>query len=138
MPCIEITNADFDDMHHALGRPDLIERLTTLSNLEPGWYANVGARTGEACCAAMREAAAALASKDEEIARTKALLDGLVEAMAPFMPVMLRETPDYCELTLGEHQTQAMTVAPDDWATLSLAYTAASRQALQGGADVSR
>lgn len=23
MPCIEITEADFDDMHHALGRPDL-------------------------------------------------------------------------------------------------------------------
>lgn len=23
MPCIEITNDDFDDLHHALGRPDL-------------------------------------------------------------------------------------------------------------------
>ncbi|MCR5876964.1 hypothetical protein [Phenylobacterium sp. J367] len=23
MPCIEITDADFDDLHHALGRPDL-------------------------------------------------------------------------------------------------------------------
>lgn len=23
MPCVEITPEDFDDMHHALGRPDL-------------------------------------------------------------------------------------------------------------------
>ncbi len=26
MPCVEITDADFDDMHHALGRPD-VEKL---------------------------------------------------------------------------------------------------------------
>lgn len=37
---------------------DLLERLERLSTLEPGWYANVGKRTGEECCAAMREAAA--------------------------------------------------------------------------------
>ncbi|MCX7585066.1 hypothetical protein [Phenylobacterium sp. 58.2.17] len=45
---------------------DLKERLTTLSALEPGWYANVGAKTGEACCQAMREAAAELSRLQEE------------------------------------------------------------------------
>lgn len=38
----------------------LIERLQKLSALESGWYANVGAKTGEACCCAMREAAETL------------------------------------------------------------------------------
>lgn len=27
MACVEITDADFDDMHHALGRPDLATLL---------------------------------------------------------------------------------------------------------------
>lgn len=40
----------------------LVERLESLSALEPGWYANVGKRTGEQCCEAMREAATALRS----------------------------------------------------------------------------
>lgn len=36
----------------------LVRELERLAALEPGWYANVGAKTGEQCCAAMRAAAA--------------------------------------------------------------------------------
>ena len=63
---------------------ELIERLRSLSELEPGWYANVGRRTGEACCKAMREAADALASKEEEIKALKLFVeqcDALFEAL---------------------------------------------------------
>lgn len=41
-------------------REELADRLEELSALEPGWYANVGKRTGERCCEAMRQAAALL------------------------------------------------------------------------------
>lgn len=53
----------------------LCERLDSLSALEPGWYANVGKRTGEQCCAAMRDAAALIRSQAE---RVKAL-EGALE-----------------------------------------------------------
>lgn len=39
---------------------ELIERLRSLSALEDGWYANVGRKTAEQCCQAMKDAASRL------------------------------------------------------------------------------
>ena len=45
------------------------------------------------------------------------------EAAAPFLPITIRENRDYAEVTFGEHQTQAMTMAPADWLALNEAFT---------------
>lgn len=42
-------------------------------------------------------------------------------ALKPFLPITVHETPDYAELTFGEHQTQAMTMQPSDWLELTRA-----------------
>lgn len=41
------------------------------------------------------------------------------EALRPFLPITASDTPDYAELAFGEHQTQAMTVQPQDWLALN-------------------
>ena len=46
------------------------------------------------------------------------------QAWSKFSPLEVRETRDYAELSFGEHQTQAMTMAPDDWVALDLAIKA--------------
>lgn len=60
----------------------LIARLESLSALEPGWYANVGKKTGEQCCEAMREAARAIQDLEEEVGRLTAVRDALLESGA--------------------------------------------------------
>jgi hypothetical protein len=40
-------------------------------------------------------------------------------AVLPFLPIEVRYNPDYGEITFGEHQSQAMTMAPDDWLALN-------------------
>lgn len=50
----------------------------------------------------------------------------LCEALNRILPITVRETPGYAELTFGESQTQAMTLEPDTWLALNaLAPTAA-------------
>lgn len=53
-------------------------------------------------------------------------VEKLREALRPFMPIRVNNTPDYAELTFGEHPTQAMTMQPDDWQRLNDAYAALS------------
>ena len=65
---------------------------------------------------------ASLAKADEILADDPALV--LVEALSKFMPIEVRETRDYAEITFGDHQTQAMTMAPDDWIALNTALDA--------------
>lgn len=49
----------------------LLAELDRLSALEPGWYANVGKKTGEQCCAAMTEAASVIRSLTAELEAEK-------------------------------------------------------------------
>lgn len=49
-------------------------------------------------------------------------LRDLTSALAPFMPITIRDTADYAELSFGAHQTQAMTMNPHDWQELNQAY----------------
>lgn len=46
----------------------------------------------------------------------------LVKALSPFMPITTRDTPDYAEVTFGDHQSQAMTMDPAAWNALTEAY----------------
>jgi hypothetical protein len=64
-----------DDPAKGLEVGNLIALLRTLSALESGWYANVGKRTGEQCCAAMTEAADALDTATRQIAELRAQRD---------------------------------------------------------------
>lgn len=52
----------------------------------------------------------------------------LVEALRPFLPITVNETADYAELTFGDHETQAMTLRPDDWLKLNAAASVLSRK----------
>ena len=61
----------------------LIAELRELAALEPGWYANVGARTGERCCAAMTRAAEALARQEELLAEAGKVLAVIAEGSVP-------------------------------------------------------
>lgn len=65
---------------------------------------------------------------DEAEAKVKELL-GL---LAPFLPINARDTPDYAELSFGDHQTQAMTMQPNDWIALSTAALRWTEEASQG------
>lgn len=75
---------------------------------------------------------AAEAREAELIARC----DALVGAVRRFMPITTRDNQDYAEVTFGEHQSQAMTMAPDDWNALNDAFTALTTITTGGGADV--
>ncbi len=64
------------------------------------------------------------------LASTKAL-ERLTTALAKVSPIETRETADYAELCFGDHQTQAMTMCPNDWNDIEAAYIDA-RAALAG------
>lgn len=49
-------------------------------------------------------------------------VERLIEALRPFVPISTHDTPDYAELRFGEHQTQAMTMQPNDWQQLQAAF----------------
>lgn len=46
----------------------------------------------------------------------------LLSALKPFMPITTHDTQDYAEVRFGEHQSQAMSLAPNDWQALTAAY----------------
>lgn len=46
---------------------EIADECLTLSRLEAGWYADVGKRTGERCCEAMRNAAATIRAQAEAL-----------------------------------------------------------------------
>ena len=74
-----------------------------------GWTANYVAQR------LYDEKVAAEARAEAAEAKVKELL-GL---LAPFLPINAVDTRDYAELSFGDHQTQAMTMQPDDWIALS-------------------
>lgn len=61
---------------------ELLKRLDSYSDLEPGWYANVGKRTGEQCCEAMREAAALIRQLKADNERMREGFERQTENMA--------------------------------------------------------
>jgi hypothetical protein len=52
----------------------------------------------------------------------QAAAQALVEALAKVSPITTRDTPDYAEVQFGDHQTQAMTMAPEDWQAIENTY----------------
>lgn len=50
--------------------------------------------------------------------RAEALVEEAGEVLGAFHPITLSETPDFVEVSLGTHQTQAITVAPAEWVKL--------------------
>lgn len=52
----------------------------------------------------------------------RAAAQALVEALAKVSPITTRDTPDYAEVQFGEHQTQAMTMVPNDWQAIESTY----------------
>lgn len=50
------------------------------------------------------------------------VLERLTGALAKVSPIETNDTPDYAELTFGDHQTQAMTMQPNDWLAIEAAY----------------
>lgn len=86
----------------------LIAELRELAALEPGWYANVGARTGERCCVAMERAAEALARQEELIAEAGRVVE-------PFAEVDDEGVEDY-----GDDHKAVLTIgrSTDHWLTL--------------------
>jgi hypothetical protein len=54
--------------------------------------------------------------------RLREALETLIAALAKICPIETRNTPDYAELTFGDHQTQAMTMQPADWDDIEAAY----------------
>jgi len=74
-------------------------------------------------------------AEDGQRKMKKDTLHKLVEALKPFMPISIKENRDYAKVSFGEHQTQAMTMAPDDWAKLGNAFQALSLLSKGGGID---
>jgi len=106
----------------------LLLSLATLSSSEEVLRARVEELEAELDEVRLSEAELEQACADLDISienvttraqRAEALLAQAVEALEPFLPISIRSTPDYAELTFGEHQTQAMTVAPDEWLKLN-------------------
>jgi len=57
----------------------------------------------------------------------------LIDLVKILFPIVVNETPDYAELTFGEHQTQAMTMDPQTWLVLNNLFEHLStRQAQEG------
>lgn len=82
---------------------EIAEECITLSRLEAGWYANVGKRTGERCCEAMRNAAATIRAQAEEV---RALSDCRCELEAVSLAlgsgVRFMDPPDGGSVTIAE------------------------------------
>lgn len=62
----------------------------------------------------------------DDIHTVLSTLAALASAARPFLPISVKENQDYAVVYFGEHQTQAMTLAPDDWLRLGAALRSAA------------
>lgn len=85
----------------------LVERLDDLSTLEPGWYANVGRKTGEQCCDAMRQAAQALTALQERVEGLERERDKAPKPSPP-MPPEPSDSERACWLETTTHYVLAL------------------------------
>jgi hypothetical protein len=66
--------------------------------------------------------AALVLSRTPSTPGVREALEKLSAALNKVSPITTRDTPDYAELYFGEHQTQAMTMAPRDWNEVAAAH----------------